>query len=316
MAAPLRLAVVGLGKIAAAHLEALERIEGVEVVAGVDPDPARDLTFRGSARPVHGDVAALAGAGLDAAVVTVPTSEHLAVCRALAAAGVRQALVEKPLVAARSELDELDAARGAMAVWPLLHFALADEVRWAAARISAWTSAHGPVDELVQYYSDPYLPHLEERRRSLAGSWLDSGINALSVAARLAPLGEVRRAVPLVGEPGEGAAVELDLVAGGTATVVTSWHARRSSKHTHLRLADGARVLIDHTAGSGLLVAGGALAEQFAPADDGLASMVSHYVAVYRDWLVEPAASDERLAAGRELLRRVYDAQELLEPGT
>ena len=99
------------------------------------------------------------------------------------------------------------------------------------------------------------------------------------------------------------------------ATVVTSWHARRSSKHTHLRLADGARVLIDHTAGSGLLVAGGAVAEQFAPADDGLASMVSHYVAVYRDWLAEPAASDERLAAGRELLRRVDDAQELLEPG-
>ena len=51
MTGPLRLALIGLGKIAASHLAALERIQGVEVVAGVNPDPARDLTFRGRRGP-------------------------------------------------------------------------------------------------------------------------------------------------------------------------------------------------------------------------------------------------------------------------
>ena len=312
MAASLRLAVVGLGRIAASHLEALERTDGVDVVAGVDPAPGRALSFRGDARPVHAEAPALPP--VDAAVVTVPTAAHLAAVRDLAAAGVPEILLEKPLVAARAELDALDAARGGAAVWPLLHFALAEAVRWAAGRIAGWTAEHGPVTEVVQLFQDPYLPDLADRLRSLASSWLDSGINALSVAARLAPLGEVRDAAPFADRAGEGATVRLALEGGGVATVVTSWHARRSSKATDLRLADGARVLIDHTAGAALLrSADGAVAERYLPPDDGLASMVSHYVAVYRDWREARAEADARLESCRGLLRRVFDAQALLD---
>lgn len=313
MPPPTRIAIIGLGNVAAAHLAALELVPGVNVVAGVNVNPARTLAFRGAPRPVLGSVAALSGADRpDAAVVTVPTAEHMRVCRELAAAGVPQALVEKPLVASRAELDALDAATGPMSVWPLLHFALADEVRWARERIGRWTGEHGPVVHAVQYYSDPYLPDLETRRRSLAGSWLDSGINALSVLATLAPLGAVEGAEPLVADPSEGVSVRIGLANGGTATVVTSWHARRSSKHTHLGFADGARAIIDHTAGTGLLVAAGALSEHFAP-DDGLPSLVSHYVAVYRDWSAHGGEAPARLAEGRALLGLVFDAQERLE---
>ena len=110
--------------------------------------------------------------------------------------------------------------------------------------------------------------------------------------------------------------MELDLDGGGAAAVVTSWHARRTSKGTHLRLADGARVLIDHTAGSGLLLEpGGGPAERFLPADDGLDSMTGHYVAVYRDWRANRADAEARLDAGRGLVARVLDAQAMLEDG-
>jgi predicted dehydrogenase len=309
--APLRIALVGLGRIAASHVEALERTDGVDLVAGVDPAPGRALTFRGRARPVHAAASALPP--VDAAVVTVPTAAHLGAVRDLAAAGVPEILLEKPLVATREELEALDAARGRSAVWPLLHFALAEEVRWAAGRIGAWTAAHGPVTELLALFQDPYLPDLAERRRSLGSSWLDSGVNALSVAARMAPLGEVRRAAPLAERAEEGASVELGLEGGGDATVVTSWHARRSSKRTDLRFADGARVLIDHTAGAGVLVEGGSVRERRLPPDDGVASMVSHYVAVYRDWRERRAEADRRLEAARGLLRRAFDAQALLD---
>ncbi len=312
MPTPLRIAIVGLGRIAAAHVAALERTGGADVVAGVDPGPAARLAFRGRDLPVARDAAGLPT--VDAAVVTVPTDAHLAVLRDLAAAGVPEVLMEKPLVATREELGLLDDARAGVPVWPLLHFALADEVRWAAERIGAWTAAHGPVAEVLQLFQDPYLPHLGERLRSLSSSWLDSGVNALSVAARLAPLGPVRAARPLGAPAGTGAAVELGLEGGGTAAVVTSWHARRTSKGTHLRLADGARVLIDHTAGSGLLLApAGGPAEAFLPVDDGLDSMTSHYVAVYADWMAHRADAAARLDAGRGLVARVLDAQELLE---
>lgn len=306
------LALVGLGRIAAAHVAAVERADGLELVAGADPDPAARLAFRGRELPVVPDVAALPP--VDAAVVTVPTDTHLCVLRALAGAGVPEVLMEKPLVATRGELDALDDARAGARVWPLLHFALADEVRWAAERIAGWTAAHGPVAEAHQLFQDPYLPHLADRLRSLGSSWLDSGVNALSVVARLAPLGPVCDARP-VGEPaGTGASVTLGLEGGGTAAVVTSWHARRTSKGTHLRLADGARVLIDHTAGSGLLLGpDGGLLDRFLPADDGLDSMTSHYVAVYADWRAHRAEAGARLDAARGLVARALDAGALLE---
>ena len=162
MPSPLRLAIVGLGRIATAHVAAIERAGGVVVVAGADPDPAARLVFRGRDLPVVGDPAGLPP--VDAAVVTVPTGAHLAVLRELARAGVPEVLMEKPLVATREELRLLDDARGGARVWPLLHFALADEVRWAAERIGAWTAAHGPVAEVFQIFQDPTC------RTSVSGS--------------------------------------------------------------------------------------------------------------------------------------------------
>ena len=76
-------------------------------------------------------------------------------------------------------------------------------------------------------------------------------------------------------------------------------------------------MLIDHTAGSGLLMtSGGGPGERFLPADDGLDSMTSHYVAVYADWCAHRGDADARLDAGRGLVARVLDAQAMLEGAT
>src|SRR5690349_319799 len=108
MTAATTLALVGLGRIAAAHVAAIERTDGVELVAGADPEPSARLAFRGRELPVVREVAALPP--VEAAVVTVPTDAHLEVLRALASAGVPEVLMEKPLVASREELDALDDA--------------------------------------------------------------------------------------------------------------------------------------------------------------------------------------------------------------
>ena len=313
MPSPLRLAIVGLGRIATAHVAAIERAGGVVVVAGADPDPAARLVFRGRDLPVVGDPAGLPP--VDAAVVTVPTGAHLAVLRELARAGVPEVLMEKPLVATREELRLLDDARGGARVWPLLHFALADEVRWAAERIGAWTAAHGPVAEVFQIFQDPYLPHLGERLRSLHSSWLDSGVNA-GVAARLAPLGAVRAAAPSAPAGGHGRRGRSSTWRRGRRPWSRRGTRGAPARALHLRLADGARVLIDHTAGSGLLLRAGRRSRRAVPArrrrpgqHDG------PYVAVYGDWRANRAAAEARLDAGRGLVARVLDAQAMVEDG-
>jgi predicted dehydrogenase len=90
----LRVGVIGLGMMGRNHARVLTQMDGVRFVGAVDPagDPGGAL--------IIGDLFAsldeMVSAGIDAAVVAVPTEEHEAIATALADAGVHM-LVEKPV---------------------------------------------------------------------------------------------------------------------------------------------------------------------------------------------------------------------------
>lgn len=92
----LRAGLIGLGMMGRHHARVLRHIEGVELVAVADP--AGDPHGVAGALPVLPDVHALVDAGLDTAMVAVPTAYHEEVALALAAAGVHT-MVEKPIAA-------------------------------------------------------------------------------------------------------------------------------------------------------------------------------------------------------------------------
>lgn len=90
----LRAGLLGVGMMGRHHARVLREVDGVDLVAIADPggDPhnvAGDL-------PVLPDIDALIDAGIDIAVVAVPTQYHEHAALKLAAAGVH-ALVEKPI---------------------------------------------------------------------------------------------------------------------------------------------------------------------------------------------------------------------------
>jgi predicted dehydrogenase len=92
--ADLRAGLLGIGMMGRHHARVLREVEGVELVAIADPggDPhgvAGDLE-------VLPDVHALIEAGIDIAVVAVPTAFHEDAALALAEAGIHT-LVEKPI---------------------------------------------------------------------------------------------------------------------------------------------------------------------------------------------------------------------------
>lgn len=91
---PLRAGLIGLGMMGRHHARVLRQIDGVELVALADP--AGDPHGVAGALPVLGDVHALIEAGIDMAVVAVPTVYHERVALALAEAGVHT-MVEKPI---------------------------------------------------------------------------------------------------------------------------------------------------------------------------------------------------------------------------
>jgi UDP-N-acetylglucosamine 3-dehydrogenase len=103
---PLRGAVLGLGMIGRHHARLLQATPRVSFAGAVDPGGDRFSAVHDRGL-VFGDLGALLRAGApDFAIVAVPTEEHVAAVRALAAHGIH-VLVEKPLAATGSEARAL-----------------------------------------------------------------------------------------------------------------------------------------------------------------------------------------------------------------
>lgn len=107
-------AVVGLGDVAVIHLEAIEAIDGIDLVAVCDTDPAalaRGVEEYGV--PGFADVATmLAEVRPDVVHVCTPHDQHVPVVLACLAAGVN-VLTEKPLANTVAQAEEIVAAAAA-----------------------------------------------------------------------------------------------------------------------------------------------------------------------------------------------------------
>lgn len=108
----MRFGLIGLGQMGRHHARILSDSEAVEFVGAVDPMGDRHSAVRQGG--IFETVEDLLSAGIDAAVVAVPTANHYNVALKLAAAGVHT-LIEKPLadsVAAASEIRDAFAVDG------------------------------------------------------------------------------------------------------------------------------------------------------------------------------------------------------------
>ena len=114
---PLRILILGTGNMARNHAAAFRRIDGVELVAGVDSRPDALARFCEEFAIEHGFASlddAIAWGEFDAAANVTPDAAHHATTIALLNAG-KHVLCEKPLAtnaADAREMADLAAARG------------------------------------------------------------------------------------------------------------------------------------------------------------------------------------------------------------
>ncbi len=106
----LKTAVIGCGKVAHIHAEALKSIPESELVAVCGRDPAKARAFAGQYGVTpYTRVEEMVGAGVQAVVVATPHPAHASVTTEALRAGAH-AIVEKPLA---SSLEDCDAMIGA-----------------------------------------------------------------------------------------------------------------------------------------------------------------------------------------------------------
>jgi len=295
-------------------MKALEHTPGATVIAAVDLDLPRPLTFRGSDVPVYKTLPdAAAWHRPHVMVISTPTRTHPAVCdEAAEYFPEAKLLVEKP--AADNLADARRLVTGTAARKPVqvaFHMAYSPEVTWALGVAGARGGEFGPPTGIQSFHADPYETDFDSARSRLGTSWIDTGINALSVIDRFATVVE-RKSLVSLGGPSwcafEGTFSCQARETSVDAVLMTSWHVTAPARSTRIRYASGTELIMDHTAVAGYVVQDGRIADIFG--SDGLVPRRElHYRALYQSWLndkqeIFPVAHSLRL---HELLLRPAD---------
>ncbi len=282
-----KIVIAGLGIAGRDHAKALEETGGAAVVAVVDPDPACQLTFRGERVPVYPTVLdAKSRHDPDVVVIASPTPTHATVCREVAEHFPQaEVLVEKPAAADMADARQVITSKPKTSV--AFHMAFSAEVEWALSIARRKAHDLGPPVAIESVSSDPYQGNLDSAKRRLGNSWIDTGINALSVIERFARL-EHRNSFRQIGEESWSAFEgSFTCVVDGhkfNALVLTTWHATDRSRTTRIRYTSGAELVMDHNAVSGYLKEHGSITEIFGT-DGSVARREGHYRALYKCWL-------------------------------
>jgi len=296
--------VVGIGIAGRDHVRALEHTPGATVAAAIDLDPSRTLTFRGNDVPVYKNLPAAAQHRPHVIVVCTPTRTHAAVCDE--AAGYfpdSTILVEKP--ASDNLPDARRLVTGTAARKPVhvaFHMAFSPEVTWGLSVAHSRRADFGPPVSIQSAHSDPYEADLESATSRLGTSWIDTGINALSVIERFATV-IGRKSLLHLGETPwsafEGVFTCRTQDAELDAVILTSWHVTDPARTTRIKYASGAELVMDHTAVAGHVVQNGRIADIFG-SNGRVPRRELHYRALYQSWLIGrqelfPTAHSQRL---------------------
>ena len=279
--------LVGLGEIGRTHLDALARLPEVRVAGVFDPGLTGDVD---SGVPRYASLAELAAAARDGLIVATPTRTHAAVCRQVLRLPrpPRLLLVEKPLATSMPDVEAIvaDARSVGCDVQVLYHAAYAPEVAWGAGVHDALIALEDGVAEIDCHFSDLVPPGHESRfREAFSSSWVDLGINALSVLARFVRIEslEIDDADEATGSYRATAGFAGAGGGAGVARLSTAWSG--DDKRTTLRYRSGAELRLDHQRVSGELV-GAVSATSFA-LGDAVPRLVAHYVPMLAEILLD-----------------------------
>jgi predicted dehydrogenase len=309
-----KIIIVGLGNAGLEHAKALESIPDVEIVAGVDINSSRKLTFKGSEVPVYARTFELTDKiEPDIVVVATPTSSHANVCEEVSGYFRTAAiLVEKP---AADSLDNalriIEGVSSKQKVHIAYHMTFSPEVRWALRWTQDRAGQLGPPVAVEAWSVDPYQALLDSARARLGSSWIDSGINALSVIenfARLIECTSIRALAPADESAFEGRFIcesEGNIL---PATVLTSWHSTSPARSTRIRYSCGAEVTMDHHAVAAYVLENGRILDIFG-SDGATPRREAHYKCLYHSWLVEghPISSSSISLRLHRLLYEKFD---------
>ena len=182
------LGIIGLGRISSEWIMAAKNTGMIRILCACDIDSSKrslhpDLTFYNDIeKMLHSEK------DLDAVIVSTPTSNHYET--GLKVVKSRNNLVmEKPSALSMENFANLLrlSQEYSTIFYNAFHFMFAEELVWFIHHKEELSGYLGDPVGFSSMFNDPYAPDGKVLReyQSLSGSWVDSGINALSILYKI-----------------------------------------------------------------------------------------------------------------------------------
>jgi predicted dehydrogenase len=319
----IRLGVVGLGNIWNWQEKSLGLSPRFILVAAADHDPTKAMNIPNSIPffPDHRGILSIQA--LDAILISTSVNSHFEIARDALSRGI-PVLLEKPATTCYSDLKELysiaSSNRSLLVI--AYHAAFALDVRWAEHYIhQGQGSALGPITSAWSGFFDPYASEEDPHRRfrSLGGSWMDSGVNALSVLATFTDLSaiEVSNSVRTTLPPYESDARTIATMIKPASTrqfprrivIETNWLLGSNHKSTILTFeTSGSYIHLDHTRQTVSIFKCGRR-DQIEDCSRGRDRLVNQYVGVFEDFANRLDGFIDNRERSLQIHRLLFDAQ-------
>ncbi len=295
----IELGVIGLGTIFEVQSKALSMLADQFHIAAVsDIDPKKIEHFRQKILPIlpgrqtkiyDNSNALFSDMNIDTVLIAVPPASHFS----LAIAGMehgKHILMEKPAVLSRRELDILYdyAEKHHLLLHIAYHASFAKDLEWYLANRSELKQERIRTIECGFY--DPYMESdmIIPGKVPLGGCYIDSGVNALSVCARLLDLSdftlESKNEKRTESQP--RVTYHADYCYGnGSQTIIihTGWDLGINQKTTVLSFTDSeTSILLDHSNQSVFSV--DSEKSEILYGYNETERLLTHYLGVFRDY--------------------------------
>lgn len=313
----IRLGVIGLGSIFPMQMKALNALSAsYQLVAVCDVAPDKRVQFDRTIRPTLSGISPRMYASadalfddpeVDAVLIATPPATHFS----LTQAGLRKRkaiLLEKPAVLNTNDLVDLyaEADQRKSRLHIAFHASFAKDLEWFLSH--AIEIAPAPIDAIECRFYDPYMQNgaVIPGKRSLGGCYIDSGVNALSVCARLTDLQafNLETKTEVSEKDANGVVYEAChtfVSASQKITVKTGWNQGMNHKSTLLRFhGTDTEILLDHS--NQQVIQRKRNSEEPLFRDASQERLLVHYCGVFQDFAESYSAGRDN----REMAKRVH----------
>lgn len=291
------IGIIGLGTVFEYQLQALEKMQDIYRVTDVYDQNEQtmhklssDTTCLKNAHAIvrHKSLDSFLKSNCDSVLISVPLQLHYDIALQCLNAG-KNVLLEKPAVTEYFLLEHLYqvANYNHRILQIAYHASFGCDIEWYLKQKKdnpAWEMAE-KISEIRMGFFDPYIKNgiLDSQKIHLGGSYIDSGVNELSVLDRLVDLSECHVISHKTERIQNCVSASETILKCGEINVIleTGWNRELNQKNCFLKCADGqGEIVLDHSNQRVIVVRNGQ--EKIMYSNQSLPRLVQQYIAVFR----------------------------------